>query len=92
VLVEVRADDIILARQPLGGLSARNQVPGIVDRIVPHGALVETTVRTGGLTWIVSLVAPAVQELQLEAGSPTHLIIKSRSCHVSLDVAAPNRS
>ena len=38
--------------------------------------------RTGGLTWIVSVVAPAVEQLGLEPGSPILLIVKARSCHV----------
>jgi molybdate transport system ATP-binding protein len=82
VLVEIRADDILLARSPIAGLSARNQIPGIVERIVPHGPEVEAIVRTGGLAWIVSLVTPAVEQLDLEPGALVHLIIKARSCHV----------
>ena len=82
VLVEVRADDILLGRQPIDGLSARNQVPGTVERIIPHGTDAEVVVRTGGLTWIVSLVAPAVEQLGLEPGSTIQMIVKARSCHV----------
>ncbi len=87
VLLEVRADDIILARQPIAGLSARNQLPRSVERIVHHGPEAEAFVITGGLTWIVSLIAPAVDQLELTAGSQVQLIVKSRSCHVS--VAGP---
>jgi molybdate transport system ATP-binding protein len=82
LLVAVRADDILLARGPIGGLSARNQIPGMVERIVPHGPEAEAVVRTGGLTWIVSLVEPAVEQLGLVPDVPVHLIIKARSCHV----------
>jgi molybdate transport system ATP-binding protein len=82
LVVEVRADDILLARQPIGGLSARNQVDGTVERVVSHGPEAEVVVRTGGLAWIVSLVAPAVEQLDLGPGTPVHLIIKARSCHV----------
>jgi len=82
LLVEVRADDILLARQPLGGLSARNQIPGTVERLVRHGPEAEALIRTGGLTWIVSLVAPAVEQLDLHPQSSIHMIIKARSCHV----------
>ena len=81
-MVEIRADDILLARQPLGGLSARNQIAGTVERIVPHGPDAEAVVRTGGLTWIVSLVAPAVEQLELVPGTSVHLIVKARSCRV----------
>jgi molybdate transport system ATP-binding protein len=82
VLVEIRADDILLARHPVAGLSARNQIPGIVERIVPRGPEAEAVIRTAGLTWIVSLVAPAVAQLELTPETEVHLIVKARSCHV----------
>ncbi len=82
VLVEIRADDILLARGPIAGLSARNQVAGTIERIVPHGPESEVVIRTGGLTWIVSLVAPAVEQLDLKPGAEVHMIVKARSCHI----------
>jgi len=82
LLVEVRADDILLARQPIGGLSARNQIPCTVERVVPRGPEAEAVVRTEGLTWIVSLVAPAVEQLELRPGAAVHMIVKARSCHL----------
>jgi molybdate transport system ATP-binding protein len=88
VLVEVRADDILLSRQPVSGLSARNQLPAIVERVVPRGPEAEAVIRTGGLTWIVSLVAPAVAQLGLEPGVAVHMIVKARSCRVIVDAAA----
>jgi molybdate transport system ATP-binding protein len=91
VVVEIRADDILLARQPLGGLSARNQIAGVVERIIPHGPDAEAVVRTDGRTWLVSLVAPAVDQLALVPGASIHLIIKARSCHVRRDESiSPN--
>jgi molybdate transport system ATP-binding protein len=91
VVVEIRADDILLARQPLGGLSARNQIGGVVERIIPHGPDAEAVVRTDGRTWLVSLVAPAIDQLALEPGASIHLIIKARSCHVRRDESiSPN--
>jgi molybdate transport system ATP-binding protein len=82
LLVEIRAEDILLARGPVEGLSARNQIPGVVERIVSRGPEAEAVVRTRGLAWIVSLVAPAVEQLELKPGASVHLIIKARSCHV----------
>jgi len=89
LLVEVRADDILLAREPIGGVSARNQIPCTVEQVVHRGPEVEAVVRTGGLTWIVSLVAPAVDQLELGPGSTIHMIVKARSCHVLGDLTAP---
>ena len=82
VAVAVRADDIVLARGPIPGLSARNRIAGTVERIVPHGTEAEVLVRTGSLTWIVSVVAPAVADLELHPGAAVHMIIKARSCQI----------
>ncbi len=91
VLVEIRADDILLARHPIVGLSARNQVPGTVQRIVLHGPEAEAVVHTGGLAWIVSLVASAVEQLDLRPGSEVQMIVKARSCHVLGEEETPAR-
>ena len=88
VAVRVRADDVLLARGPIAGLSARNVVAGTVVRLVEHGAEVEVLVRTGGVTWIVSVVAAAVGALGLCPGVAVDMIVKARSCHVS---AGPDR-
>jgi molybdate transport system ATP-binding protein len=80
--VEVRGDDVLLARGPVQGLSARNVIAGAVDRIVVHGAEAEVLVRTGSVTWIVSVVGSAVAALELAAGCEVHLIVKARSCRV----------
>ena len=73
VLVAVRADDILLSREPLSGLSARNQIPGQVERIVHHGPEAEVIVRTGKLTWIVSVVDSALDQLDLSPGAVSPL-------------------
>ncbi len=83
VTVEIRADEILLARGPISGLSAQNLIEGIVERIVPHGSEAEVLIRTGGVTWIVSIVAPAIDQLSLCPACSVHVIIKARSCHVS---------
>jgi molybdate transport system ATP-binding protein len=87
VRVAIRADDILFARQSIAGLSARNQIPGIVERVVGHGPDAEVIVQTGGLKWIVSVVAPAVEQLELAPGAGVHLIVKARSCHFLGDTA-----
>jgi molybdate transport system ATP-binding protein len=82
VEVEVLAEEILLARAPVGGLSARNVIEGLVERVHPHGADAEVVVRTGGVRWIVSVVATAVDALELQSCAGVHMIIKARSCHV----------
>jgi molybdate transport system ATP-binding protein len=88
LLIAIRADEILLAQGPVAGLSARNQSPGLVERVAPHGHEAEVVVRTGSLAWIVSLVEPAVEQLALQPGAPVHLIIKARSCRVLGEGAA----
>ena len=82
VSVAVRADDILIARGSVKGLSARNRISGIVERVIAHHAEAEVLVRTAESTWIVSVVAAAVSELGLGPGANVELIIKARSCHV----------
>lgn len=78
--VEIRGDEILLAKGSIEGLSARNVIAGTVERIVPHGAEAEVLVRTGSVLWIVSVVAPAVTALTLAPGVAIHLVVKARSC------------
>ncbi|WP_406697214.1 ATP-binding cassette domain-containing protein [Singulisphaera sp. Ch08] len=78
--VEIRGDEILLAKGPIEGLSARNVIGGTVDRIVAHGSEAEVIVHTGAIAWIVSVVASAVSALALAPGSDVHLIVKARSC------------
>lgn len=82
VVVAVLAEEILLARGPVEGLSARNLIAGTVDRVLAHGGEAEVLVRTGDLTWVVAVVGPAVLALGLHPGAAVHLVIKARSCHV----------
>jgi molybdate transport system ATP-binding protein len=83
VTVDVLAEEVLLARGPVEGLSARNIIPAEVERVLAHGAEAEVFVRTGGLTWVVSVVGPAVDALGLRPGAAVQMIIKARSCHVT---------
>ena len=82
VTVSIRADDILLARGPVDGLSARNRIPGVVERIVPHNGEAEVIVRAGRTSWIVSIVTSAIEALGLAVGGDVVMILKARSCHV----------
>jgi molybdate transport system ATP-binding protein len=82
VHVAVAADDILLSLEPISGLSARNQIAGRVEGLVRHGSEAEVIVRTGHLTWIVSVVEKAVEQLAISEGAGVHLIIKARSCQI----------
>jgi molybdate transport system ATP-binding protein len=88
VVVSIRADDILLATGPVAGLSARNVIPGKVDRIVPHDGEAEVVVASGQTQWIVSVVAGAVAALALQPGVPVRMIVKARSCRVAPEAIA----
>jgi len=83
VVAEVRGDDILLAREPVVGLSARNQIEGRIEAIVPHGHEAEIVIRAGESRWLASTVATATTQMALAAGQTTHMIIKARSCRVT---------
>lgn len=84
VLVLVPAEELIVAAGPAAaaGLSARNVLGGVVDRVVPHGSEAEVVVRTGAVRWMVSVVADAVAALGLRPGADCSLVAKARSCRV----------
>ena len=63
-------------------MSARNQIPGRVEQVVRHGPEAEVIVRTGKLTWIVSVVEKALDQLAISPGTEIQLIIKARSCQI----------
>jgi len=91
VTVGVRADDILLARGAVQGLSARNVIPGTVTRVAASGPEAEVLVQTGSISWIVSVVTPAVDALGLDAAAEVHMIIKARSCHIVEEDAGQER-
>ncbi len=82
VRLSIDADEIVLARGPVGELSARNLVEGTVERVVTHGHQAEVLVRTDRLVWGIGVVKSAVDSLGLIEGTEVRMIIKSRSCRV----------
>ena len=81
VYVRVNADEIVLARGPLGVLSAQNLLAGTVERVARGPEAAEVTVRTGDLRWAVGVIPATVATMGLDVGITVTLIIKARSCH-----------
>lgn len=88
VLAEVRGDDILLAREPVIGLSARNQIEGRIEAVARHGHEAEIVIRAGRSRWLASTVATATNQMGLGPGQTIQMIIKARSCRVT---PAPDR-
>ncbi len=78
----LRADDILLARHAVTGISAQNILDGRVGEIVRHGADVEVLIDCGGTRFVASIVPAAVESLGLKPGEPVTMIVKARSCHL----------
>jgi molybdate transport system ATP-binding protein len=81
----IDADEIVLAKGPIGAISARNLVEGTVERVVMHGLEAEVLVRTGRVIWVVGVVGSTVGSLGLIEGAEVRMIVKSRSCRILRD-------
>ncbi len=79
--VAIRAGDILLATQAPRFLSARNVLPGTLESLESSGTLVTAQVNAG-VRFIVHITPGAVRSLQLAAGCPIWLVLKTHSCHL----------
>ena len=80
VFVRVNSDDIVLARGPIGTVSAQNLLTGTVERIIEHDTAAEVAIRVQDLVWMVGIIGGTIRALDLQIGVPVQLIIKARSC------------
>ncbi|MEM7583463.1 MAG: molybdenum ABC transporter ATP-binding protein [Acidobacteriota bacterium] len=83
LLIGIPANDILIATQPPGGISARNVIAArVVDiRTSPQRALVTADLGTG-TPLAVELTASTPAELELTAGKEVFLVIKATSCRI----------
>jgi molybdate transport system ATP-binding protein len=80
--VGVRAGDLLLATEHPRGLSARNILPGTIRRLEQRDVIVSATVDCGGTEFEVHLTLAARDALQLGAGKPVWVVVKTHSCHL----------
>jgi molybdate transport system ATP-binding protein len=81
ITVGVRSEDIIVSRERLTQTSARNVLPGKIQRILCDIDRTELVVDCG-IDFKVSVTSAAVRKLNLEVGSDVYLLIKARALHV----------
>jgi molybdate transport system ATP-binding protein len=81
VQVAVRAGDILLATERPRGLSARNVIEGRIATLEQRGTMVIARVDCG-VTLVVHITPGAVRALELAAGRPVWLVLKTHSCHL----------
>jgi molybdate transport system ATP-binding protein len=85
VSVAIPAEDVLLAVEPVHGLSARNVYPAVV-RGVERGqgdTAVRCAVHPALPDWLVRLTPAAVAELGVREGLPVWLAVKSHSVRVA---------
>jgi molybdate transport system ATP-binding protein len=88
VTLSFRAEDVLVATEPVRGLSARNVYEAVVRGIErgPGDTVVRCAVRPEQPEWLARLTPAAVSELGLAHGSRVWLAVKSHSIRVA---AAP---
>ncbi len=80
VALGLRAEDILVAVEPVSGTSARNVLAGTIAERSAHGGSVEIRVRTP-VTFRVLVTHEAAEQLDLRVGRQVHLLIKAHAFH-----------
>ncbi len=80
--VGVRAGDLLLATEKPHGLSARNVVPGKIQRLEQRDVTVSAMVDCGGTEFEVHITLAARDALQLGPGKAVWVVVKTHSCHL----------
>ncbi len=80
--VGVRAGDLLLATEKPRGLSARNVLPGTIQRLEQRDVIIAAMVDCGGTEVEVHLTLAARDALQLAPGKSVWVVAKTHSCHL----------
>jgi molybdate transport system ATP-binding protein len=80
--IGLRAGDLLLATESPRGLSARNILPGTIQRLERRDTTIAAIVDCGGTEFEVHLTLAARDALQLVAGSAVWVVVKTHSCHL----------
>lgn len=78
--VGIRAGDILLATETPRGLSARNIVPGTIQRLEERAGIVSALVDCGGVRFETHLTLAAREALKLAIGKNVWIVVKTHSC------------
>jgi molybdate transport system ATP-binding protein len=80
--VGVRAGDLLLATESPRGLSARNVLPGTIQRLEQRDVIIAAAVDCDGTEFEVHLTLAARDALQLGPGKSVWVVVKTHSCHL----------
>jgi molybdate transport system ATP-binding protein len=89
--VGVRPEDVLLAREPLVGLSARNRLSAVVTHLTDLGHAVLVHLDVAGQTLRAEITAEAARELDLHPQTPVHAWVKATALrpHGRISVLSP---
>jgi molybdate transport system ATP-binding protein len=82
VRIAIRAGDILLATQHPSSLSARNILEGWIEALQQRGTLVAVRVNCAGVAFLSHVTTGAARSLELAAGKPVWVVLKTHSCHL----------
>ena len=81
VVVGIRSEDIIVSREHIVHISARNVIEGVIRQAVRQGPEVYLRVFCG-VNFKVRVTAQAAESLGLQPEIKVYLVIKASSCHL----------
>jgi molybdate transport system ATP-binding protein len=84
VRLAIRAGDILLATELPSHLSARNILEGQIESLESRGTMTVARVNCGA-RFIVHVTMGATRALELAAGKPVWIVLKTHSCHLVND-------
>lgn len=84
VVLSLRAEDVMLARQRPVGLSARNVLAARVERVRGTERQWLTLSLAPGVELVAELTATACQQLELGVGCHVHVVFKATSCRLGV--------
>ncbi len=80
--VAIKAKDILVAIEQVKGISARNKINAVIERIEPAGEMVMICCRVNNHRIWVEITPGSMRELKLHLSQLVHLIIKARSVRI----------
>lgn len=66
-------------------LSARNKLPGVVERVEVDGLTAKVTIRVGDNCLVSVITREAVEDMELRVGDSVSAVIKSSSVMLAKD-------
>jgi molybdate transport system ATP-binding protein len=80
--IGVRAGDLLLANEKPVGLSARNILPGTIQRLLQRDVIISAIVDCGGAEFEVHVTLAARDALRLGPRKSVWVVVKTHSCHL----------